>query len=144
MIHAKVSPADCKSYLSEIKSLPPFAKTSDEVNRMVRCSTLDAIQTMAIRENEAVALLEVEPELEKLGLIANTFGLQTIDWITAVRVTNEWYNRVVTAMKLPTYSERASTFAKIDMQLNTPTSLNVRLYNDWPKRFCLELLHDET
>ncbi len=130
MIHAKVSPADCKSYLSEIKSLPPFAKTSDEVNRMVRCSTLDAIQTMAIRENEAVALLEVEPELEKLGLIANTFGLQTIDWITA--------------MKLPTYSERASTFAKIDMQLNTRTSLNVRLYNDWPKRFCLELLHDET
>jgi hypothetical protein len=121
MIHAKASPAEWKSYLSEMKSLPPLAKTSEKVNLMERCSTLDAIQTMAIGENEAVALLEIEPDLGKLGRIVETFGLQSIDWTGALRVANQWYNRLVIAMKLPSYSERASAFAKIETELETMT-----------------------
>lgn len=103
----------CESTSSRMESLSvgheepaTHRQMSEKVDLMEGCSLLGAIQTMAMRESDAFALLAPEPNLGKLGRIVETFGLQSIDWTGALRVANQWYNRLVTAMNLPSYSDR--------------------------------------
>jgi hypothetical protein len=117
--HAQPSIAELQTYRAEMAQLPPIARISDKVNLMERCTILDAIQTMAIQEEQAVELLGVDPDLGAVAQVVQALPLQSIEWTGALRVTNGWYDRLVTAMDLPTYSDRCAAIAKIEMDLQT-------------------------
>ena len=117
--HGQPSIAELQIWRAEMAQLPPIAKISDKVNLMERCTILDAIQTMAIQEEQAVELLGVDPDLGAVARVVQALPLQSIEWTGALQVTNSWYDRLVTAMDLPTYSDRSAAIAKIEMDLQT-------------------------
>ena len=117
--HGQPSIAELQIWRTEMAQLPPIAKISDKVNLMERCTILDAIQTMAIQEEQAVELLGVDPDLGAVARVVQALPLQSIEWTGALRVANSWYDRLVTAMNLPLYSDRSTAIAKIELDLQT-------------------------
>lgn len=117
--HGQPSIAELQIWRTEMAQLPPIAKISDKVNLMERCTILDAIQTMAIQEEQAVELLGVDPDLGAVARVVQALPLQSIEWTGALRVANNWYDRLVTAMNLPLYSDRSTAIAKIELDLQT-------------------------
>ena len=117
--HGQPSIAELQIWRAEMAQLPPIAKISDKVNLMERCTILDAIQTMAFQEEQAVELLGVDPDLGAVARVVQALPLQSIEWTGALRVANSWYDRLVTAMNLPLYCDRSTAIAKIELDLQT-------------------------
>ncbi len=112
-----------KQYREALDAMPPIARISDKVNLNERCAYLDSLLVMAWNRRDAVELLEVEDGLGAMGRIVDSLGLNSIDWDVALRRGNTWYDRMVVALELPTYSERRKTLEKLKDELKAHKSL---------------------
>jgi hypothetical protein len=114
--HAKLSAHQVRDRLKDLLGLPPQAPLGDKVDLGERIMFLDTLQM--VRRGVGVGFLEEfyggksrKPSAEEL----NT--LDRIDWTSALRNGNRWYDRLADAARLQDRAAREKEFDNIEEEL---------------------------
>src|SRR5262249_37084164 len=95
----------------DLQGLPPVPPMADKVDLGARLVYLDALQLIRRDCISSLAKLaggpQKKPDAERLK------ALGRIDWETALRNGNRWYDRLAAAMRLKDRAERIKAFDKI-------------------------------
>jgi hypothetical protein len=103
----KVSVDACHQFAKDLDHLPPLPIPSEKIDLGERYSLLDAISSLA---RDAKLRLQDAGPLAKI--YAGITGENNLDWDVALRLTNEWMDRVTAAEALPTFRERRQAEAR--------------------------------
>lgn len=97
---------------SDLQSLKDFDTVADSLDTSERLSFLDAIIWIGVRKSDS--------ELSELGLsnqATNVMNHVRVNWNVALQEGNEFYDRLVTAARLPDRQARAQAMSQIDADL---------------------------
>jgi hypothetical protein len=117
------SSATVKQYRSDLEKLPPIRSVSDIVNVSERCTYIDAMLTIAWGQPDAMELLAVEPEVGKAAHMFRRVPIRAFDWDETLKTGNAYYDRMVSAMRLPTHALRRAAIEKLDSDLHERATL---------------------
>lgn len=99
--HVPPDAATIARYRADLAALPPIIKISTAVDRYERCMYIDIMQATALGRTEA---LEYWDDWDRNTLRATSDP--HLNWNEPLLQGNAFYDESVTAMELPTYSER--------------------------------------
>lgn len=117
------SAATVKQYRSGLKKLPPIRSICDIVDVSERCTYIDALLTIATGQSDAMELLGVEPQVGKAANMFRRVPIRAFDWNEALKTGNAYYDRMVSAMRLPTHALRRAAIAKLESDLQQRATL---------------------
>ncbi|MDA9859254.1 hypothetical protein N9D23_14135 [Rubripirellula sp.] len=112
-----------KQYRSGLKKLPPLRSIPDIVNVSERCTYIDALLTIASGQSDAMELLGMEPDVGKAAHMFRSVPIRAFDWNEALKKGNAHYDRMVSAMRLPTHALRRAAIAKLESDLQQRATL---------------------
>lgn len=118
--HEKADAALLRKILADLRQLPVFSVAADKVDRGERMMMLDAVVTMAFHGLTTIDTVQGGiADKSMMNNITNWMGKATIDWNEALRASNLWYDRVVAAMRLPSYVGRQKAMTTILEEMKT-------------------------
>jgi hypothetical protein len=112
----RLSPAAVERFQDDLKKLPPIRSISGIVNVSERCTYIDAMLTIASGQSDAMELLAVEPGVGEAGQMFWRVPIRPFDWDEALRTGNAYYDRMVSAMRLPTHTLRRAAMEKLNSE----------------------------
>jgi hypothetical protein len=113
LLHEGQPSADeARQIMNDLATLPYFNGFGTSMDGLERLSFLDTVTRLGSGE--------VDPETLKMIGMSDDFdflGHVRVDWNTALRKGNQFYDRYVAAARLPTFAERQNAFAQIEMDV---------------------------
>ncbi|MGI9429706.1 MAG: hypothetical protein ACR2NM_13675 [Bythopirellula sp.] len=109
--HGNLSAAEARQILADLNSLGPASFCARAIDQGERLTFLDAVLYFATGEADAADFLGTPSE----PLHALSFA--RINWNSALRAGNTWYDRMAAAVKIPQREERLAALDQIDFDL---------------------------
>jgi hypothetical protein len=113
LVYAKLSSEQTKQRLKDLESLPPLPNMADKVELHGRLEFLDSMQSVIrdaakgfLKMNGAAKEQELAPEQRQ--------AFEMIEWTPTMRSANQWYDRMVAAMRLADRAQRKIAFDALD------------------------------
>jgi hypothetical protein len=104
-------------YLRDLQNLPPFPAAADKVDVTERFVFLEQVSLLNRRGNHFLAGV-IDPKDEGGGQRVER-KLGAIDWDPALRRANQWYDRLVAALREKEYGVRQKKLDQIEAELKT-------------------------
>jgi hypothetical protein len=101
--------------LGDLGNLPSLYNSADAIEQFERVMALDAVihfKTFGVKES-----MDILTGSSRVGPRASSIGSLTIDWNIVLSNTNDWYDRLVAAARLPTRPQRQAAFAVLDDEM---------------------------
>jgi hypothetical protein len=117
------SSATVKQYQNDLQRLPPIINISDIVNVAERCNYIDAMLVIAFDRPKAREMLGVESEVGEAAQMFRRVDMREFDWDEALRTGNACYDRLVSAMQLPTHGQRRAAMRKLNVDAKKQATL---------------------
>jgi len=117
------SSATIQQHRSDLRKLPPIRSIIDIVNVTERCNYIDAMLVIAFDRSDATELLGVQSEVGKAAHMFRRVPIRALDWDEALKTGNAYYDRMVSAMRLPTHALRCAAIEKLDSDLKERATL---------------------
>jgi hypothetical protein len=116
--HARLSSAEVQDRLKDLQNLPPLAPLADKIDLFERLMCLETLQSIRGApfgglEDQPGKKNSPKPDAETMEV------LNTLDWGPGLRDTNQWYDRLVSALRIKDRRARNAELAKIDIDLRT-------------------------
>ena len=102
-------------YRKQLDNLPARSLMADKIDVAERAMFLDCCIHIArgnMHITEEIAGGDVDNSF--LKKLVEGAVVQSVDWDEVLKTSNRWYDRMVTAVKLPTYRKREASLAKLD------------------------------
>jgi hypothetical protein len=116
------TPEELRSYLERLNKLSPIPPMADRLDFIERLMFVDFVSSYARGEvdNEALGMMGVGGQ-GVVGLVQKLPQLLigAVDWDAMLRDGNQWYDRIVAAMREPTFAEQAAALAAIDADVKS-------------------------
>jgi hypothetical protein len=107
----------CAACLEELRKLPPLPSAADSTDLCERLLSLDIVVLLAKKGPQAIPTYllggAVPPGYEEL---AKKVG-DDVDWDSALRAVNEWFDRLTAAMRLKERPEREKQLGAFEKEL---------------------------
>lgn len=106
------------AYLAELKQLPPMPALADKIDLTERFMTLETMLLVArygLPYLDSLHKARFQPPQEN-NTSTKLFN-PSVDWDPALRNANRWFDRIVTAQRLPERSARVRELAQISQDL---------------------------
>jgi hypothetical protein len=104
-----------RARLKELQSLPPMASLADKFDVAERFMYLDSLQM--IRRGGVTQLEALAGGKNERPMPAELRGLARIDWEPALKDGNAWYDRMATAARAKTRTDRNRQFEQIEQDV---------------------------
>jgi hypothetical protein len=112
--NAKLTSKQALDRLKDLERLPPIPSLADKINTGERFMGLDSLQLIR-RGGNVKGLLDGSVFDEKRNPTEEELKvLEKMDWDTAFRNVNKWYNEISTALRVKDRAEREKAFDKLD------------------------------
>ncbi len=105
----------CLQYLKDLESLPEQSPIVESIDLGERLMFVDVVATLAY--NQGKENFDIEAVLPELGRVVKKNSKINADWDTVLKNANQWYDRMVAAMKQDSYSKQLTAFEEIDESL---------------------------
>jgi hypothetical protein len=116
---AKLTPGQIQERLKDLLALSPTPPMADRIDTWERFTFLDTVQLL---RRGGLALLEGGgpdgPRKVKRPTAEELMALELIDWESALRVGNRWYDRLTTALRLRDRAAREKELARTEEDLD--------------------------
>jgi hypothetical protein len=99
--HTKPSARQVQSYLADLRKLPPHVPPADKVDLCERFEMLEVVMVVDRRGSDLVG----------------DDVLRDIDWDPALKNANKWYDRTVSAMRIPDRAQRKMRMTELEKEL---------------------------
>lgn len=99
--------------LTDLRTLGPAASIVEKLDTAERYMFLDSVCAVA-GGRVGLSDLTGDGSDSSMGWIARLAASVLVDWNVSLRMGNTWYDRLVTAAKLPTHTERQAAFDEIN------------------------------
>jgi type II secretory pathway pseudopilin PulG len=116
---ADLTAAQLRDRLKMIQGLPPLPSMADTIDRAERYMFLDTIQLVRRGEFDVDGLPVGEPGRKMTAEEKQAWA--ALDWAPVVRRGNDWYDRMVAALRLKTRPERLKELEQIEGELSRLT-----------------------
>jgi hypothetical protein len=119
--HARVTAAHTLKMRDDLATLPPMAKMADKMEFAERLMFLDCVRIAA---NQGWSGFRRLSSLSGAGptaphqSVVDSLSRAVINWDYVFRMGNNWYDRIVEAMRKPTYAERWAELSLIERDLH--------------------------
>jgi hypothetical protein len=117
---ARLTPKQLRDCLRDLQKLPPMPAMADGIDLTERLVFLDALQSIRrggpqVMEALAGGALPKDSDPKELE------ALEKIDWAPAFRTANEWYDRLVAALRVKDRPRRQKELSRIEENLKALT-----------------------
>ncbi|HEV3437375.1 MAG TPA: hypothetical protein VG122_08450, partial [Gemmata sp.] len=112
---AKLTSKQILDCLKDLQALPPMASMADKIDLFERFSYLQTMQL--IRRGSSGMFEDPVTGKPRKPTPDELKALEMIDWESALKEGNTWYNRMVVALRLKDRVEREKEFDKIEKEL---------------------------
>ncbi len=120
---AHLSPEQARRFQADLEGLTPMASPTEKVDVFERCLFLDVVHVVARDPAFPAEFAEILPGHQDTaaGILTRSLTKASIrmgaeylvDWDDALRAGNEWYDRLVKAMREPTFRERSAAIVEL-------------------------------
>lgn len=117
--HAKPNASQVAGYLNELASLAPLPDVTEKIDVAERFTFLDMIQMLA--RNGGDGLKEMTWEIVEIDKLFATPPAESIDWDVVLRIGNQWYDRVGSALRNPSRAEMQQALDGFEADLHQVT-----------------------
>ena len=125
----KLDAKQARACLADLQRLPPLPAMADKIDQGERFFFLDSVMLIGRGGPEALADLgSGKPADKKLSAINQRF-LETVDWDPALRNGNQWYDRLVAAMRTEDRPAREKQLQQITDEIREMHSKNISAAN---------------
>ena len=115
-----LGPDAAKNYLAELGKLPTVEEVNTSVDELERFSALDAV--LAVSKFGAPSLVDSDGVA-----IAGDWGdTSQVDWDKVLKRMNGWYDRMVSAMRMPTFAERQTKMVALEKEIEEIKAAGVK------------------
>ncbi len=105
----------CQKYAADLETLPERSPMYQSIDLGERLMFLDIVAMLAYQQgNEDFAVGDVVPEFENVVKKGSKINA---DWDLVLKNANQWYDRMVDAIKDKTYKEQLEAYQDIDDEL---------------------------
>ncbi|MCG8450197.1 MAG: hypothetical protein MI725_11540 [Pirellulales bacterium] len=111
--HGNLSPEYAQKILQELQALPVLPRMAEKLDHGERLALIDSTLALATGRNK---------DMDSVG---GPLSMLVLDWNFVLRETNQFYDRMVAGVRLPTRKERLQAFAAIEQELGN-RSANVK------------------
>ena len=115
-------------YLKQLSRLPPITPIIDKIDRSERASYLDLCQQIAGNRIRTMDFAEKSDAAWHEKLVEDSVRSQ-IDWDEVLRNGNRRFDRLIVALRHPTYQEREAALRSWDDEFKHSTSADNRRLN---------------
>ena len=121
--HPRLTAREAMDYREQLRELPDVPNMADLVDRMERFVFLDCMLTIADGNG---ATDELADSLQNIGLNVPSRAVldagryladSYVDWNTVLRDSNEFYDRIVAAMRVSGYDERQQAMQTLEKEI---------------------------
>jgi hypothetical protein len=103
-------------YAKQLEGLPPRALMADKMDHCERAMFLDCCQQVA-RGRMRLSEIVGGTSGDLAGRVLERILAQSVDWDVVLKSGNRWYNRMVTAARLPKYQQQLTALRKLEEEL---------------------------
>ena len=101
-------------YRKQLDNLPTRSLMADKIDVAERAMFLDCCIHIARGNMHIEEIAGGDADNSFLKKLVEGAVVQSVEWDEVLKTSNRWYDRMVTAVKLPTYREREASLAKLD------------------------------
>lgn len=112
---AKLSSVECAEHLAQLQNLPPRSSAIEKIDLSERFMYLDTVQY--IRRGGAEQLRSLGGATGQHVDAIMKLALEKINFEPALELGNEWYSRIVAALRMPAGEAKQDEFEQIDRGL---------------------------
>ena len=124
--HGSHPPERLRSWLADLRALPPARPMAEKLDLGERFVTLDALTSVIASPEQGMAALAGGPGSGKGPHFTDRLFTRSIDWDPGFRKVNRTYDRMVAAARLPDRAARKAEFASISDEFDQRVRTNAR------------------